>query len=351
VVIAPAVIDGQNLQTAQQVVAYAVAFLSIVAITGYSGHITLAAAAFAGLGAYITQRLSHGLLPLPSSTSIPHVPLLLAMLIGGLLVIPLGVLVGYPALRRRGLILGLVTLAFGLIVNAFVFQGPKWISGSSTRGVDRPDLFGWSLASDRSFLYFELAVLGLMMLLARNLKSGALGRILGAMRDSEKGAVSVGISLRRYKLLIFGASAFIAAIGGSLLAQQAQTLNFAQDGPFSPLSSLFWFGAVVVFGLSYRGGAVLAAVLYVSVDVLTGHPQSSLVVIGIVALFIGYLPGGVIGSLLHVFRGDGLDSVSPAQRSLARYAAEQQRKANLPPPGADLQPSGFADRLLAGERQ
>jgi branched-chain amino acid transport system permease protein len=341
--VVPALLSGGDLVTAQKVVGYSVAFLAIVAITGYSGHLSLATAAFAGLGAYVTVRLHNGLLPLPYSTSIPHVPVVLAMVIGGLLVIPIGVLVGYPALRRRGLILGLITLAFAQIVDAFIIENPSWTSGRNTA---RPNLFGWSLAGDRAYLYFELVVLGLVLLLVRNLRSGALGRVLGAMRDSERGAVSVGISLRKYKLLIFGASAFIAAIGGSLIVQQQGTLNVNADGPFAPLFGLYWFGAVVVFGLSYRSSAILAAILYIAVDTATGHQGSSLIVIGSIALFVGYLPGGVIGTALRFVRGDGIGP-SPAQRSLAAFVAARAR-AEQAQPGEGLQPSRFAGRLLAG---
>jgi branched-chain amino acid transport system permease protein len=342
-IVVPALLSGGDLVTAQKVVGYSVAFLAIVAITGYSGHLSLATAAFAGLGAYVTVRLHNGLLPLPYSTSIPHVPVVLAMVIGGLLVIPIGVLVGYPALRRRGLILGLITLAFAQIVDAFIIENPSWTSGRNTA---RPNLFGWSLAGDRAYLYFELVVLGLVLLLVRNLRSGALGRVLGAMRDSERGAVSVGISLRKYKLLIFGASAFIAAIGGSLIVQQQGTLNVNADGPFAPLFGLYWFGAVVVFGLSYRSSAILAAILYIAVDTATGHQGSSLIVIGSIALFVGYLPGGVIGTALRFVRGDGIGP-SPAQRSLAEFVVARTRaeQAQL---GEGLQPSRFAGRLLAG---
>ena len=343
-VIAPALLSDGNLVTAQEIVAYSVAFLSIVAITGFSGHLSLASAAFGGLGAYITARLQNGLLPLPYSTSIPHVPVVLAMLIGGLVVVPIGVIVGYPALRRRGLILGLITLAFAQVVDAFVFQDPSWTSG---RNSGRPNLFGWSLAGDRTFLYYELVVLGLILLLVRNLRSGSLGRVLGAMRDSERGAVSVGISLRRYKLLIFGASAFIAAIGGSLIVQQQGSLNVNPDGPFSPLFGLYWFGAVVVFGLSYRSSAILAAILYVAVDVAVGKTGASLIVIGAIAVCVGYLPGGLTGTILRFVRGDGIGP-SPAQRSLAAFAAARAKVEEAPAPGHDLQPSAFARRIIAG---
>ncbi|HVV77355.1 MAG TPA: ABC transporter permease [Mycobacteriales bacterium] len=293
--VAPLALSGTDMLTAQRVVAYSVAFLAIVAVTGYSGHLSFATAAFAGLGAYVTVRLHEGFLPLPISTSIPHVPVLLAMLIAGVIVVPIGVVVGYPALRRRGLILGLITLAFAQLVDAFIMENPSW---GSAANASRPDLFGWSLSGGRAFLYYELVVLGLVLLLVHNLRSGALGRVLGAMRDSERGAVSVGISLRRYKLLIFGASAFIAAIGGSLIVQQQGALNTGLTGPFAPLFGLYWFGAVVVFGVSYRSSAILAAALFIGVDSATGHQGSSLVVIGLIALFIGYLPGGLAGRLL-----------------------------------------------------
>jgi branched-chain amino acid transport system permease protein len=350
-VLIPLGLHGQNLATAGEVVAFAVTFLSIVAITGYSGHISLATSAFAGLGGYITERLIQGRLPLPTTAGAPHVPVILAMLIGGLLMVPVGVVVGYSALRRKGLILGLVTLAFAILVNQFVFQSQGWFEGNSASSIARPHLFGWSLQTDRRFLYFELVVLGLVLLLVRNLRSGALGRILGAMRDSEKGAVSVGISLRRYKLLIFGASSFIAAIGGSLIAQQQGTLNLQPSGPLTPLAGLYWFGAVVVFGLSYRTSAIAAATLFVAFDVLVGKDQASLVVIGAIALFIGYLPGGLIGSVLRWVRGDSVDEASPMQRSLANYAIELKQAELKAPPGDGLSPSEFAQRILTGSRR
>ena len=341
VALTPIVLNGDNALTAQKVIAYSIVFLSIVAITGYSGHITLAAAAFAGLGAYATARMENGYLPLPTGARIPHLPVLLAMVVAGLLVIPLGVAVGYPALRRKGLILGLVTLAFAQAVDKFIFQQPAWTY--SGKEVVRPSLGPLSFQSDRAFLWLELAFLGLALLLVRNLRSGTLGRVLGAMRDSENGAVSVGISLRRYKLFIFGASAFVAAIGGSLIAQQAQALNLNFDGPFSPLSGLYYFAAVVVFGLSYRMGAILAAIVFVVTPVLTGQQGSSLFVVGLFAMFIGQLHGGIIGTLSRAMGG--------VRASLVHRVRAQSEPDIAPPTGTGLRPSSFATRVLTGSRQ
>ena len=67
--------------------------------------------------------------------------------------------------------------------------------------------------------------------------------------------------------------------------------------------------------------------------------------IGAIALFIGYLPGGLIGTVLRFVRGDGIWP-SPAQRSLAAFAArEDQTRGDAPPPGHDLAAVGVRRRL------
>src|SRR5205807_601972 len=169
----------------------------------------------------------------------------------GLGAVVVGLIAGYPALKRRGLFLGLTTLAIGLLTYQFVFSSNIFAGGSSGLTTHRPSLFGLSLDGERPFYWFELAWVGVLLLLARNLRSGRLGRILAAMRDSETATRSIGIDLRRYKLFIFSVSAFIAGIGGALLAQQTRVFSpFA----FDPLTSLRWFLVVVVAGVGSLGG-------------------------------------------------------------------------------------------------
>ncbi|MGN6475264.1 MAG: hypothetical protein ACTHK4_16665, partial [Mycobacteriales bacterium] len=68
-----------------------------------------------------------------------------------------------------------------------------------------------------------------------------------------------------------------------------------------------------------------------------------------IALFVGYLPGGVIGTVLRFVRGDGV-GLSPAQKSLADFATARAREEAAPPPGHDLQPTRFAEGLLSGSK-
>jgi branched-chain amino acid transport system permease protein len=288
----PFILHGQSLHHGQDILALTVAFLSIVAITGFSGNITLGQAAFAGLGAFLTGKLSTGYFP-----GLPKIPVILSILFAALMVSVLGLVTGFLVLRRRGLILGLLTIAVGVLLDTLIFQQDTFFNGLAV--LQRPSFFGISLAGDRGYFWFELVVVLLALMLVRNLRSGRLGRILGAMRDSETGATSVGVSLRKYKLFIFAAGAFLAAVGGSLLMLADMSFN---EQNYSPLYSLFWFTAVVVAGLSYLAGAPLAAFLFVFFDVIFNREGASLFVIGLLAVLIAFLPGGVVGTLSRVVR-------------------------------------------------
>ncbi|MGI8663667.1 MAG: ABC transporter permease [Acidimicrobiales bacterium] len=307
-IVIPFRVDLGGFQHAHQMLALMVIFASIVAVTGFSGQITLGQAGFAGLGAFASARIGAEL----------HVPVIVAMVLGGFVAMGAGVLVGYPALRRRGLFLGLVTLSVGLLLDRFVFQSNQF-AGTNGLQVTRPAFLGIDLDSDKAFYFFELVVLGSMLLLTRNLRSGRLGRALAAMRDSEAGAKSIGLNLRSYKLFIFGVSAFMAGIGGAMLAQQGRSFSFQS---FQSLNSLFWFAAVVVAGVSSVYGAVLAGFLYVGLDIVVGQDGASQALIGFAALALGLLPGR---SLLGLFRhlADQLEASwlhyrdAAARRSLA----------------------------------
>ena len=159
------------------------------------------------------------------------------------------------------------------------------------------------------------------MVLARNLRSGRLGRILAAMRDSETAARSVGIDLRAYKLFVFGASAFIAGIGGALLSQQAHA--FSPTTQFEPISSsLLWFVALIVAGVGSLGGAVVGAAGLVLLAFF-GLSDVAPAFIALGALLIGYLPGGSIMGMLQKLA----DWLRTPKVLLERFATAQEQVA------------------------
>ncbi len=284
----PVLLSELNLRYAQQMVGLLVIFASLVCITGFSGHISLGQASIAGLGAFFTARAVNGF----------NMPVIVAMLVGGGAAMIAGLVAGYPALKRKGLFLGLTTLGLGLVIDRLVFNTSLFANDTGDTVVHRPSLFGWDFTSSISYYYFELVVAALALLLANNLRSGRMGRILGAMRDSETAAKAIGIDLRRYKLLIFAGSSFIAGLGGALLSMAEGAWD---PNSFNPVFSLFWFVAVTVAGISSLGGAALAAFIYVMLPLALGQTiQASVFFLGVGALFLGRLPGGLIGLLRRI---------------------------------------------------
>lgn len=281
----PLTYPAESLRQAQAVPGLAVVLVSIVVLTGYGGRISLGHAGFAGLGALFFAKLS---------TDAPE----LIALVGGMLAAgAIGVLTGYPAIRRRGLFLALTTFAVGVTVSRFVFESPSLTAGIDVR---RPSLFWISLAGDHTFYAFELACLVVALLVVRNLRSGPLGRALVAVRDSEPGARASGLDVSRLTLFAFAISAVMAGMGGALLAQTALAFDARAFDPVG--SSLVWFTAVVVFGADSAAGAVLAAGLFVMMQLLTHTSDAALLPIGLLAVLLGRFPGGVINGLLALRR-------------------------------------------------
>jgi branched-chain amino acid transport system permease protein len=274
-IFSPLAFNVTQLREAQQIPALAIIFVSIVAVTGFSGQISLGQAGYAGLGALMFAHFS--------SDAPELVALLLAMLGAGLV----GFVTGYPAIRRRGLFLALTTFAVGAFVSRFVFQQPYFTTDIN---VARPSIFGLSIDGDRAFYLFELVALAFAFYVMSTLQRGRLGRALIAIRDSETGARSIGVDVRHLKIFIFTVSAGLAGLGGALLAEQSR--SFAPD-TWDPLQgSLFWFAVVVVFGSDSPAGAVVGAAFVVAFDALAGNDTAFIIPVGLLAAFLGYLPGG-----------------------------------------------------------
>jgi branched-chain amino acid transport system permease protein len=323
--VAPAFLGGPDIRLAHTVLALIVIFVSIVCITGFSGHLTLGQASIAGFGAFFTARAANAW----------GLPVLLAMVVGALAAMAAGLVAGYPALRRKGLFLGLTTLGLALIIDRFVFNAELFQGGPGGLTVTRPTFFGIDLGGDVAFYFYELTLVALVLVLARNLRSGRLGRVLAAMRDSETAAQSVGIGLRRAKLFVFGVSSAMAGVGGTMLTQANQNWDVTT---FNPVLGLFWFTAVVVCGVSSIAGGVLAAVLYVLIPrQLDLDIQSAIGIFGFGAVLLGRLPGGVVA------QGQRLGRVLRAK------VAEQYVLARRPTPAAPPAPvpTAFAERVLA----
>ncbi|MFE2279804.1 ATP-binding cassette domain-containing protein [Streptomyces sp. NPDC059454] len=313
---------GLDLHTAVQVPALGVVLLSLVVVTGRGGQISLGQAAYAGLGALFTALLAAGRFP-----GLPRLPELAALAVAVVLVAPLGVLTGWPAIGRRGLALALATFAVGVGVSRFVFDQPYATSGLS---LGRPAGF----EGDRAYYLLELALLACALLAARALRRGRTGRALAAMRDHEAGARAAGVRVPSLKLLAFVSGAALAALGGSMLGMGLRAFDPAA---YDPVRGLLWFAAVVVLGADSTLGALLAAALLVGLDA-GARGGVAAAVIGVLAVLSGRFPDGP-----HQALRDAADRLRVRSRPTPTPLAARLR-ARLHPPG---QPPG-PPRVPAG---
>ncbi|WP_371581305.1 ATP-binding cassette domain-containing protein [Streptomyces sp. NBC_01314] len=267
---------GEDLHTAVQVPALGVVLLSLVVVTGRGGQISLGQTAYAGLGALFTALLSAGRFPF-----LPTLPELTALLVAVLLVAPLGLLTGWPAISRHGLALALATFAVGVGVSRFVFAQPYATSGLT---VTRPPGF----EGDRAYYVLELGLLSLALLATHALRRGRTGRALAALRDHEAGASAAGVRVPSLKLAAFVTGAALAALGGGMLAMGLRAFD---PTAYDPVRGLIWFAAIVVLGADSTLGALGAAALLVGLDAGTRGGVAA-AVIGVLAVLVGRFPGG-----------------------------------------------------------
>jgi branched-chain amino acid transport system permease protein len=248
------------------VLIYSIVGLGLMLLAGFTGLFSIGHAAFLGVGAY-TQAVFVNM----------GVPFPIALLLAGTLSAAVGVIVGLPALRVKGIYLGIATLSFGFIVVEVLARWESVTGGNSGIHVKKPNLFGVSVDSAAGFYFLCLVVAVLATLGILNLLRSPTGRAFVAIRDSEISAQSMGIHLARYKTLSFSISAALAGIGGALYAHK---LTFISPDQFDILQSIDLLLMVVIGGLGSVHGAFLGAIFLISM------PQ-------LISLTKDYLPAAV----------------------------------------------------------
>jgi branched-chain amino acid transport system permease protein len=255
VLVAPEFLNGLWLAIVASGLALATAFLSYVVVTGDGGMISLCQITFAGIAAALAAQFATN----------HNVPVLLAILLGALIVVPIGMIAALPSLRLGSLYLALATLAFAQLVQNTYFQTPRISNFGQGVAVPRPG----GLAGDRAFYYLLVVLFVLVALLVRNLERSTTGLNLAAMRSSETATATLGVNIVWSKFVAFGLSAFIAGIGGGLYASYAGAANMNQ---FDALLGAVWLAVVVTWGIRSITGALLAGLSFTIIpQLVTDH--------------------------------------------------------------------------------
>lgn len=235
----------------------AVLCLSIVVLTGYAGQISLAQMAFAGIAAYTLAKLAINV-----GLGFP-----LTLLGAGLVAIPIGLIVGVPALRVRGINLAIATLAGGFAVDQLAFNSSSFVGGSAGLHIPKLTLLGLNLDinAKSAFQYprpvFGVVVLVILVLLAlavANLRRTATGRQMLAVRANERAAAAAGVNVAGVKIFAFVVSSFIAGIGGGLMAYQIGNLS---PSAFDIFTSLTLIAIAFIGGTARIAGAIAGGIL------------------------------------------------------------------------------------------
>ncbi|GAA3446493.1 branched-chain amino acid ABC transporter permease [Planomonospora venezuelensis] len=275
------------------VLVYAVALLGLNLLVGHAGQISLGHGAFFAVGAYGTAIMLD-------RWDVPHV---LTLPAAAATAFALGLALGLPAMRLRGLYLALVTLAIAIFLVPLLKRFESVTGGSMGLTLGKPAPPAWTGLAEDQWLYFlALAVAVAAFLLARGLLHSRVGRALHAVRDNEAAAEVMGVRLSFYKTLAFAWSAMFAGAAGSVYTW---VIGFVSPDSFAVTLSITLLAGIVVGGLGSFSGPLLGGLFVmfvpgISQDVNDAAPG---VIFGLLIITVMYVaPTGLAGLAGRVAR-------------------------------------------------
>lgn len=278
-------LEGYFVYLGMSVVVAAIALLGLGVVTGSAGMISLCQLTFAAVGAWVVSALNKADAP---------GGFVVWLLLGGLAAGVVGIFVGLPALRLRGINLAVVTLGLAAAADLTLvqLQFPGTTEGIP---VARPDAF----TDDRSYFLLGVVVLAVCCLAVYFLRRSRWGSGWLAVAFSERGTAAAGASVRTSKLTAFAVSAALGGISGGLLTGQ---VGEAFPASFTSIQSLALYVLAIMSGAHLIDMAVFGAILWVAVPELLkrwGVPQDwGFVIFGVLGVQ-ALTSGGNLGTLLR----------------------------------------------------
>ena len=338
---------------------FALIVLSVVVLTGYAGQLSLAQVALAGMAAFFTAWFTIKF----------HIALWGAIPLAVLATIPVGLVVAAPALRTRGSNLAIATLSLAVAINDVLLQAPTYTTPLIGPTIGPLKLFGYSLSpvtNPRGCAVLALVVLALATGAVANMRRGASGRRMLAVRGNERAAASLGISVPGVKLYAFGLAAAAAAIAGALMEAQLPVADFSSYDVLTSINSVL---QAVVGGLGWASGATLGAAGAsggVATKVLSGFVTPGnwlLLLTGVLALLvILQAPNGLIplnltqlsalADRVHIGRrrtSSAASAAAPPTTAIQRHDADLGTRQDSARPPVSVEVRGVSVRF-GGQR-
>lgn len=230
---------------------FATLAISLDLVIGRTGLLSVAHAAFYGLGAYSTALFSVRL----------GLPIYAGVLAGMLLAALVSLVVSLPSLRLRDDYFAIATFGFQLIIYNTFNNWTSLTNGAlGVFGIPQPTVFGRVFSSRLDFLGVSLATVALAYWIVQRLSSGPHGRVLSAIRESELLALALGKNTLRFKLVVFAVSAALASVAG---ATYAVYTSYIDPSSFTVMESILVISMVIIGGPGSSRGVILGAVTLV----------------------------------------------------------------------------------------
>jgi branched-chain amino acid transport system permease protein len=311
---APLYYEPEINRVLSQAIYLAIAAMGLNLLTGFNGQVSIGHGAFYGVGAFTSAILmiDHGWTYEPT--------IVVAALLSG----AVGLLVGLPALRVRGLYLALVTLGLAVL---FPRLAQKFVEGTGGVALLRPQRSEFSslidgLDDDQWAYYLSLAIMVALFFLAWNLVRGRVGRAMIAVRDQEIAAATVGVNLAGTKVATFAISAAYAGVAGSLSVMVDRLADGTNPILYFQRSIEFLVAMVIGGAATILGPAVGALALVLlrrnTEDLIEGKEILAPALYGAALIAIVFvLPEGLVGAV---------------RRLLARLGRRSSAKGRPPTP-------------------
>ena len=298
----------------------AITVLSLVVLTGWAGQVSLGQMGFVAVGAVIGGDL----------TAKMSIPFWFAVPIAAALTGLVAVLVGLPALRIKGLFLGVATFAFAVAVSAAI-SNDRYFGGIVPKDVERPTLFFLNFQDERSMYFLCVACLVLALVIVNNLRKSRIGRIMIAVRENESNLQTFGVRATRTKLLAFGISGSLAGFSGAVYVHQLRGMDTAI---FGAAQSVEMFVYAVIGGINSPVGALMGSAYgeLIRRYFLTNQVLTTIAYfMPLIVLFAA--PGGIVSLITNM-------------RDAALRIIAQRRGLVVPSLFEDVDPEIVANRLI-----
>jgi len=284
----PRVASPFILDLVAQTALAAIGALALNLLTGLAGQVSLGHAGFIAAGAFTTGLLVE------NGLRSPLIALPAAAVVGA----ALGIVVGIPALRLKGLYLALGTLALHHVVLYACAEFQNHWGANTGVSVPPPALGPWVLKGVVAWYYALTLAAALTLALSVNLRRSRAGRAWMAIRDREIAAESVGIDVARYKVLAFVWSSAITAVAGALFAYHR---GFVSVEAFGFFLAVEYIAMIIIGGLGSALGAVLGAAFVTLLPHVLDAMVAGLRLSGSAAYYLFPLKFGAFGLLMAGF--------------------------------------------------